>query len=60
MKRSTSEPALLPSHLEGDDSSHVLKEIGNRLTDSFLDQCSYLISDRFIVDEDETDETVIV
>ena len=28
-----------------------LKEIGNELTNSFMDQCSYLISDRFIVDE---------
>lgn len=32
--------------------SDCLREVDTNLNNSFLDQCSYLISDRFIADED--------
>lgn len=37
----------------------IFKDVKNRLSDSFLDQCSYLISERFIDDEEETEEVPV-
>lgn len=36
-----------------ENTSGCLRELDTNLNNSFLDQCSYLISDRFIVGEDE-------